>query len=214
MEKKNEMSEKEKDGSNEELVIKDEGNVTYKEMRESMKKMMTMEDEVRLETYRRRRNIYVVKGKKWNGEIKLQKWIEEKAKLWLVGAECTIIERGKGKVVCFERKRSRNEFWFRADEARSEGQFELEEDLSISERAIRHELVRKGRMYRAEGHRVRIENRYLAIETPCETRFIKWNKHAGIYKVEKPREEFEWKKWNEKVKRREAERVRKAKEDW
>lgn len=114
-----------------------------------------------------------------------------------------MIIKGQAKIAEFEKKRSRREFWHRREEVRRKGQYEMDEDLTYSERAARHELVRWGTAVTKEEKTSRIENKYVVMTGYGGYEYFKSNKIAGIYSVETPREEVEWWKWNEKRRQKE-----------
>lgn len=178
-----------------------------------------MEEEARKEKERhaRRKNLVFKKGQKWTDKTKLKDWIKSNAKIWEVNEELKVRTKGQVKIVEYEKKRSRQEFWYRREEVRREGQYEIDEDLTYNERAARHELVRWGRAVREEGKVCRIENKYAVLSGFGGYEYIKWNKMVEMYNVETPREEVDWWKWNEGRKKNEKEEKKRGKEeaeDW
>ena len=160
------------------------------------------------ERYERRKNIFVKKGKNWSAEVKLADWITENARICGVEWKNTVVAEGEAKVVSFVKKKTKDEFWFRKEEIRREGQYEIDEDLTFQDRSIRHELVRWGRNLRASGVQCRVENLYVAVTEASGVNYYAWYKKTGVYSIPERCEEKRWWKWKEEKERGNKERRR------
>lgn len=204
------------DSSQEKVEEKTEENVEEKQTLtlDEVRVILKEEEKMKAEAYEKRRNLLFKKGENWNEGEKLDEWINRKAAEWNVEESHKTRAAGVAKIVTFERKATRDEFWFRREEIKKEAKYDMDEDMSFEERTKRHKLVELGKKQRSEGKFCRIENRYLVLIEGEERVYKKWNQSIGLYEVCEPIQEKKMREREQKLRRaREKEEWRKR-QDW
>lgn len=192
----------------------DQQKASIEEIRSLMKELLAGEEKLRNEALERRKNLFFRKGKKWEGKERLETWIQRKAEEWRVNSKVTMRAAGAAKVVIFEDETARNKFWNKKEEIVNEGQYEIDEDLTLEERVRRNKLVEIGNKLRSKGNYCRMENRYIVVEDGKERRFYKWHPSTGLYEVGEPTEEKERKERARLEKKAKEEEERRKMQDW